>query len=165
MTRHPLFYFILHFCENWWEYSGIFCITVKHMHNKVICTLNAHSRSVPVRFGVKVCIFTVAIVVCDSRKLKSSLLTFPLYQKNKRKKNHSQRRGEVGGEFSYSEWKLNDFFQHSFWSFCSALEVKQNRLTRVEACAGNMSPRAGKKWAAAFRQWESPTQYRTGFFF
>lgn len=67
----------------------------------VIHTLNAHSRSVPVCFGVKVCIFTVAIVICDGRKLKSSLLTFPLYQKYKRKKNHSQRWG--GGEFSYSE--------------------------------------------------------------
>lgn len=56
------------------------------MHTKVIRTLNAQSRSVPLRFGVKVCIFTVAIAICDGRKLKSSLLTFPLYQKIREKK-------------------------------------------------------------------------------
>lgn len=111
----------------------------------------------------KFAFFTVAIVICDGRKLKSSLLTFPLYQKYKRKKNHSQRWG--GGGVLILWMKVKWFFQHSFWCFCSALEVKQNRLTRVEACAGNMSPRAGRKWTAVLRQWERPIQYRTFFFF
>lgn len=46
-----------------------------------------HSSSVPVHFGVRVCFFcTVTIAICDGRKLKSSLLTFPLNQKIREKK-------------------------------------------------------------------------------
>lgn len=148
--------------KNGWESSDIFCITVNHMHTTVIRTLNAHSRSVPVRFGVKVCIFTVAIVVCDGRKLKSSLLTFPLYQKIRGEKKVIAR---GGGGVLLLWMKVKWFFQHSFWSFCSALEVKQNRLTRVEACAGNMSPRVGKKVSGCFQTMRTSDPVPNFFFF
>lgn len=42
-------------------------------------------------------------------------------------------RGKRGKKVLILWMKLKWFFQHGFWSFCSALKVKQNRLTRVEA--------------------------------
>lgn len=61
--------------------------------------------------------------------------------------------------------KLKWFFQHSFWSFCSALKVKQNTLTRAEACAGNMSPRAGKKVSGCFQTMRMSDLVLLFFFF